>query len=280
MRFASYLNLAGVPTWGAEQGGMLHDLGPSGLGVASTLKAAIVDARLADLPDLGTAPTQPTDGTTFLPVIGDPGKIICIGVNYRTHQSETGRADVPAPTVFIRYPDTLAAHGADLPIPSETAMYDYEGELALVVGAPASHVSEADAWDVVAGYTAFNDLSARDWQRHTGQWTPGKNFPASGPFGPFYTPAGDLGDITDLVLETRVNGEVRQHARLSDLIFDIPAIIAYVTTFTPLAAGDVIVTGTPGGVGLFRTPPQFLSAGDVVEVEISKLGTLRNRLVS
>ncbi len=280
MRFASYVTPAGRPTWGAEADGTLFDLGESGLALAPSLKQAITQGSLAAVPDVTGAPTQPVAGTTFLPVIADPGKVICIGVNYRSHQEETGRADVVAPTVFTRFADTLAAHGADVPIPTDSVKYDYEGEVALVIGKPAHRVSQADSWDVIAGYAAFNDLSARDWQRHTGQWTPGKNFPSSGPFGPYYVRAEDLGDVTELVVETRVNGEVRQHAKVADLIFDIPALVEYVTAFTPLAPGDIIVTGTPGGVGLFLDPPVFLSPGDVVEVEVTGLGTLRNRLVA
>ncbi|MCK6211069.1 fumarylacetoacetate hydrolase family protein [Georgenia sp. EYE_87] len=280
MRYASYVNSVGVPTWGAEESGVLYDLGPSGLALAPSLKVAIAGGSLQPAPHLAAAPAQPVEGTAFLPVISDPGKVICVGVNYKTHQEETGRADVVAPTIFTRFADTLAAHGEDLPIPTGSEKYDYEGEVALVIGAPAYQVSLEASWDVVAGYAAFNDLSARDWQRHTGQWTPGKNFPASGPFGPYYTPASELGEVTDLVVETRVNGEVRQHAKVLDLIFDIPSIIEYVTAFTPLAPGDVIVTGTPGGVGLFMEPPVFLSPGDVVEVEVTGLGTLRNRLVA
>lgn len=279
MRYASYLTETGEATWGAERDGALHDLGPTGLAVADTLQAAITAGLLAPEPALDGAPVQAVDGTRFLPVVGMPNKVICIGVNYRSHQQETGRSDAVAPTVFTRFADTLAAHGEALPVPAESTMYDYEGEVALVIGAPADHVSKDDAWGVIAGYAAFNDLSARDWQRHTGQWTPGKNFPASGAFGPYFVTAEQLGDVEQLVVETRVNGEVRQHASVADLIFDIPSIIEYVTSFTPLAPGDVIVTGTPGGVGLFMEPPTFLVPGDVVEVEITKLGTLRNVLV-
>ena len=280
MRYASYVNQSGQATWGAERDGVLHDLGPSGTALAPTLKDAVAKGVLEQAPSLDGAPTTPVDEVDFLPVIADPGKVICIGVNYRTHQQETGRADAVAPTVFLRYPDTLAPHDAELAIPGTSDMYDYEGELALVIGAPAFQVAAADAWDVVAGYAPFNDLSARDWQRHTGQWTPGKNFPASGPFGPYFVPAADLGDVTGLTLETRVNGEVRQHASLADLIFDIPSIIEYVTAFTPLSPGDVIVTGTPGGVGLFLDPPTFLAPGDVVEVEVTGIGTLRTTLTA
>lgn len=279
MRFASYVTTTGHATWGAESEGQLHDLGPTGLGVAPTLHDAIASGSIATVTSLDGAPVQPVESTRFLPVVSAPNKVICIGVNYRTHQEETGRADVIAPTVFTRFADTLAAHGDELPVPAESAKYDYEGEVALIIGSPAYRVSKERAWDVIAGYTAFNDLSARDWQRHTGQWTPGKNFLASGPFGPYFMTASEVGDVTQLIVETRVNGEVRQHASVADLIFDIPSIIEYVTTFTPLAAGDVIVTGTPGGVGLFMDPPTFLAPGDIVEVEVTKLGTLRNVLV-
>lgn len=279
MRYASYKTSDGTETWGVESDDVLFDLGPSGLNVAPTLRDAIVAGILSSAPAFDAAPTQPVEGTAFLPVVGGPGKVICIGVNYRTHKEETGRSDVPHPTVFSRFADTLWPHGADAAIPAESDMYDYEGEVALVIGKPAHRVSRDDAFDYVAGYAPFNDLSARDWQRHTGQWIPGKNFPESGTFGPYYTPASDLQDVTALELTTRVNGEVRQHASLADLIFDIPAQIEYVTAFTPLAAGDIIVTGTPGGVGLFMDPPTFLQDGDVVEVEVTGLGTLTNRMV-
>lgn len=280
MRYASYHTAAGELTWGAEQDGVLYDLGPTGLAVASSLKSAITDRALEPAPALDGAPQQPVEGTRFAPVIPDPGKIICIGVNYKTHQEETGRADAVAPTIFFRFADTLTAHDAPAPLPSESEKYDYEGEVALVIGEPAYKVSQDDSWGVIAGYAAFNDLSARDWQRHTHQWGPGKNFPESGPFGPYFVPAADLGDVTALTLETRVNGEVRQHATLASLIFDIPSLIEYVTTFTPLAPGDVIVTGTPGGVGLFHEPPVFLADGDVVEVEVTGLGVLRNTIAA
>lgn len=280
MRYASYVAATGEPTWGMESDGSLHDLGPTGLNLAASLQDAIVNGDLPRVFGALNAPQQAVTGTTFLPVIDRPNKIICVGVNYRTHQEETGRADVVAPTIFARFADTLAAHGEAVPIPAEASMYDYEGEMALIIGAHADHVAAVDAYGIVSGYTAFNDFSARDWQRHTGQWTPGKNFPKSGTFGPYFVPAEDVPEVTELVVETRVNGDVRQHASVSDLIFDIPAIIEYVTTFTPLAPGDVIVTGTPGGVGLFMDPPTFLVPGDVVEVEITGLGVLSNTMVA
>ena len=279
MRYVSYKTGAGQDTWGVAEDGTLFDLGPSGLQVAPSLRDAIVDGLLDGAPAYAEAPSQPEEGTEFLPVVGGAPKVICIGVNYRTHKEETGRADVEFPTVFSRFADTLWPHGATVTIPAESEKYDYEGEVALVIGKTAFKVPREDAYDYVAGYAAFNDFSARDWQRHTGQWIPGKNVPESGTFGPYYVPASDIDDIEALEITTRVNGEVRQHAALRDLIFDIPAQIEYVTTFTKLEPGDIIVTGTPGGVGLFMDPPTFLADGDVVEVEVTGLGTLTNTMV-
>jgi len=277
MRYATYQGTAGT-TWGAEIDGTLYDLGPSGLRYAGSLKEAIVAGLTRSKPPISGAPSQPVAATVFDTLIPDPGKVVCAGVNYKTHQDETGRADVPHPTIFIRWADTLAPAGVDLKMPPST-MYDYEGEVALVISQPAYQVAAEDAWKYVAGYALFNDLSARDWQRHTGQWSPGKNFPESGSFGPYFVPANDIENINEVVLETRVNGEVRQHASLANLIFDIPTLIEYTTTFTRLDAGDVLVTGTPGGVGLFMEPPTFLAPGDEVEVEATGLGVLRNRIV-
>lgn len=279
MRYASYKNQSAQDTWGAEEDGILYDLGPSGLQVAESLRDAIVDGKLADGGSFKDAPSQPVEGTEFLTVVGGSPKVICIGVNYNAHKEETGRPDVEFPTVFSRFADTLWPHGKDATIPAESSKYDYEGEVALIIGKPAWKVSREDALEHVAGYSVFNDFSARDWQRHTGQWIPGKNFPESGTFGPYYVPAEDIKDLDSLSIQTRVNGEVRQDAKLADLIFDIPAQIEYVTKFTPLNPGDIIVTGTPGGVGLFMEPPTFLKDGDVVEVEVTGLGTLTNTMV-
>jgi 2-keto-4-pentenoate hydratase/2-oxohepta-3-ene-1,7-dioic acid hydratase in catechol pathway len=219
------------------------------------------------------------DQVEFLPVIIDPRKILCIGVNYRAHQEETGKEPPSAPTVFTRFADSQMGHLRPAVRPESTTQFDYEGELALVIGKPAHRVSEEQAWDVIAGYAPYNDFSVRDWQRAASQWIPGKNFPDTGAFGPYLVPASDIPDVSALTLETRVNGEVRQSASLSDLIFAIPQLIAYVSGFTPLGPGDIIVTGTPGGVGLFMDPQGLLSHGDVVEVEISGLGLLKNEVV-
>ena len=215
----------------------------------------------------------------LLPVIPNPGKILCVGLNYKSHVAETKRSDSDYPAIFTRFTDTLSAHEDPLPRPKISTRFDYEGELAIIIGQGGSNISQADAFNHIAGYACFNDGSVRDWQRHTHQWIPGKNFPATGPFGPFMVSRSEIADVNALTLETRLNGEVMQHASLADLIFTIPVIIEYVSTFTRLSPGDVIATGTPGGVGDRRDPPVYMKAGDVVEVEITGLGTLRNIVV-
>lgn len=215
----------------------------------------------------------------WLPVIPDPAKILCIGLNYEDHRMEAGRDKSQHPSVFTRFPDTQLGHNEALIRPFASEQFDYEGELAVVIGRQGRHVSRDNAMDYVAGYTCYNDVTVRDWQRHTIQFTPGKNFPGTGAFGPYMVTADEVLDYRQLTLETRLNGNRVQSARLDQLIFSIPVIIEYVSTFTPLAAGDVIATGTPGGVGFKRVPPLFMKAGDRIEVEIFGIGTLVNSVV-
>lgn len=224
----------------------------------------------------GAAPDLSLDAITYLPPIIDPAKIIGIGLNYKTHVAEIGRAETENPSIFLRYADTVVGHETPLIKPRVSSHFDYEGELGVVIGKPAFRVAEEDALSYVAGYTCFNDGSLRDYQRHTSQWTPGKNHPSTGAFGPWLVTADEIPDPTQLTLVTRVNGHEVQRATTDLLIYSIPVIVAYVTSFTPLAPGDVIATGTPGGVGSRRTPPVWLAHGDVVEVDISGIGVLRN----
>ncbi|WAT86679.1 fumarylacetoacetate hydrolase family protein [Delftia acidovorans] len=216
--------------------------------------------------------------TRALPVIPNPGKLICVGLNYKTHVAETRRADSEHPSLFLRFNDSLAADGDELLRPAFSERFDWEGELAFVIGRGGRHIAKEDAFDHIAGYACFNDVSVRDWQRHTHQFTPGKNFPGTAPFGPWLVTRDEVADVRSLALQTRLNGSVVQQASLGDLIFDIPTIVAYVSRFTPLSPGDVIATGTPGGVGDRREPPLYMKHGDVVEVEITGLGVLRNRV--
>lgn len=279
MKYLSF-QAAGVDTWGASVDGQVYDLGPSGAGVAVDLAEAISGGKLGDELIEGLVPVAAEEDVTFLPAIPNPGKIICVGVNYRSHQEETGREEVGSPTLFPRFADTQTAHGVPVEIPAVAKQFDYEGELALVIGKPAVKVPAADAFSVIAGYAAYNDFTVRDWQRATTQWFPGKNFPKTGAMGPYFVPAEELTDLGERTLETRVNGEVRQKTTIDKMRFDIPTLIEHISTFTPLSPGDVIVTGTPGGVGLFMDPPGLLSAGDVVEIEITGLGILRNEIVA
>ena len=213
---------------------------------------------------------------THLPVIPDPEKIFCIGLNYQEHKEETGRPDVENPTIFTRFANSQTGHLQPLLKPNFSDRFDYEGELAITIGKGGRYIPEDKAMEHIAGYSCYNDGSIRDWQRHTSQFTPGKNFPATGPFGPYLVTADEIGDYNKLPIETRLNGKVMQKANLSDLIFPIPKLINYISSFTTLAVGDVIVTGTPGGVGDRRDPPIYMKPGDVVEVDIGKVGILMN----
>ena len=204
-----------------------------------------------------------------------PKKILCVGVNYRPHVEEMGREVPDYPVVFTRFASSLVGHGEPVIRPRVSEQFDFEGELAVIISKTARHVSSEDALDYVGGYCCFFDGSVRDWQRHTMQFTAGKNFERSGAIGPV-VPATEVGDPRDLELTTRVNGEVMQRGRIADLVFDIPYLVQYCSTFARLEPGDVIATGTPGGVGAARTPPVWLRRGDVVEVEIPGVGLLRN----
>lgn len=218
----------------------------------------------------------PYDEIQFCPVIPNPGKILCIGLNYEAHREETGGPKSDYPNLFIRFSDTLVGHSQPVVKPRASDSVDFEGELAVIIGRYCRAIPAETALDHVAGYACFNDVSVRDWQRHSVQISPGKNFPSTAPFGPWIVTPEDIADPHALDLVTRVNGQEMQHASTDDLTFDIPEIISYISTFTPLSAGDVISTGTPGGVGATRKPPVFMKAGDTVEIEISGIGVLQN----
>lgn len=213
---------------------------------------------------------------TLLPVIPDPRKILCIGINYASHVRETGREMPDKPMVFTRFADSQVGHDQPLLRPFLSERFDWEAELAVIIGRRTRHATPETAMASVAGYSCYNDGSLRDWQRHTTQFTPGKNFPATGAFGPWMVTAEAFGPVETRQITLRLNGQVMQQARFDDLIFGIADLIAYCSAFTTLEPGDVIITGTPGGVGGFRQPPIFLRAGDVTEVEIDGIGILRN----
>jgi len=215
----------------------------------------------------------------LLPTIPNPDKIFCIGVNYATHLAESGHPTPPHPMIFTRFANSQVGAGQSMIRPLESERFDYEGEMAVIIGKRGRRIPRGDALSHVAGYACYNDGSIRDWQRHTSQFTPGKNFAGTGAFGPWMVTTDDIPDISAQTLVTRVNGVEVQRAPISDLVFDVATLIAYCSTFSELVPGDVIVTGTTGGVGAYRNPPLWLKGGDVVEVEISGIGVLRNPVI-
>lgn len=245
-------------------------------------------AKRTRLPDLKSAlshnleqfgseePDVSLDEVEFRPVIPNPDKILCVGINYVDHQRETGRDKTEWPVIFTRFANSQVGHGQPIIRPRVSEKLDFEGELAVVIGREGRHIPASEALSFVAGYACYNDGSVRDWQRHTPQFTPGKNFVGTGGFGPWLVTANEASGILDAAIFTRLNGEVMQQARTADLIFGVPELIRYVSTFTELVPGDVISTGTPGGVGAARKPPLWMKPGDVVEVEIEGIGVLRN----
>ncbi|MFN4282020.1 MAG: fumarylacetoacetate hydrolase family protein [Alphaproteobacteria bacterium] len=223
-----------------------------------------------DAPDVKLADIE------YLPLIPNPGKIICVGLNYKAHREETGRKPTDNPALFVRFPDSQTAHKQPLVKPKESPQMDYEGELAVIIGKAGRYVSEKDAFSIIAGYSCYNDGSVRDYQYHTMQWTAGKNFPKTGAFGPWMVTKDEIPDVNKLTLKTRLNGQQVQETGIDLMLFNIPVLINYITTFTELRPGDVISTGTPGGVGVKREPQLFMKKGDKVEVEISGIGILEN----
>lgn len=217
---------------------------------------------------------------TLEPVIPNPDKIICVGLNYHDHIKETGRTVTPNPVLFSRYAGSQIGHNAPLIKPLESDKFDYEGELAVIIGKECRRVSEEDALSVVAGYSCYNDGSVRDWQRHTHQFLPGKTFAGTGAFGPWMVTSDEIPDPAALHLQTRLNGEVVQDTSVGLMIATVQRLIAYCSTILPLLPGDVIVSGTPGGVGAKRTPPLWMKDGDVCEIKISGIGILSNRVVA
>jgi 2-keto-4-pentenoate hydratase/2-oxohepta-3-ene-1,7-dioic acid hydratase in catechol pathway len=272
----------GRQSYGVVDSEKIIDLGPSIGGQYPDLRSILAADALGAVTDAleaGGSGEYALDDVRLLPPIGNPDKIICVGLNYESHRKETGRPVVEYPTLFTRFANTQIGHGAPIHAPKESTSVDYEGELAVIIGKPGRHIAESEAMEHVAGYSCYNDVSIRDWQRHTSQFTPGKNFAATGPFGPWMVTSDEIPDPSTLTLETRLNGERMQHATTDLLIFTIPVLIKYISTFTRLEPGDVIVSGTPGGVGFKRDPQVFMKNGDRVEIEISGIGVLANPVI-
>ena len=282
MKLASY-QTGGRASYGIVAGDAIFDLGGRFSTQHPTLRSAIAAGLIAGLIDRGAPPAGKPDlrlaDVTLLTPITDPEKIVCIGLNYRAHAAEGGFKVPEFPSTFIRTTNTLVPSGQALVRPRHSGDFDYEGELAIVIGRAGRHIAARDALSHVLGYTCFNDGSVRDYQfKHS--LTAGKNHPSTGGLGPWIVTADEIPDPSRLTLVTRVNGNEVQCKGTDDMIFDVSAIIAYVSSWTALAPGDVIATGTPEGVGFARKPPLWLRPGDTVEVEISSIGVLVNPVVA
>ena len=239
------------------------------------------DAVASVKPLVEKAPRLPLSGATLLPVIPRPGKIICLGLNYAEHAAEGGREKPDYPNFFMRSATTLIGQGASIPRPRVSEQLDFEAELAAIIGRRVPrHVAKTEALSYVAGYACFNDVSVRDYQRRTPQWTIGKNFDGTGPFGPAFVTADELPQgARGLKIESRLNGKVMQSANTRDMIFPVDETIMLLSQCMTLEPGDVLVMGTPAGVGFARTPPVWMKAGDTIEVEIEGVGLLSNPVV-
>lgn len=285
MKYLSF-SIAGHSTYGVIAGSGVVDLGKRFGAEFPSLKALIAAgfpvhvAAAATLP-----PDHALEEIEFLPPITDPAHIWCLALNYVEHHNEVqnaGRAqELPkSPALFSRAIDSLVGHEQALHHPGVSEQFDFEGELVVVIGKPGYRIRQQDAFEHVAGYTIMNEGSVRDWQFHTRQITPGKNFFRSGALGPWIVPRGEIkdDDVYRLRIRTTLNGEVMQDDTAESMVHRIPRFIEYASTIAPLQPGDILATGTPGGVGFSRTPPVFMKTGDVCEISIDRIGVLRNRV--
>lgn len=281
MRFTTYLH-DGQPRLGLLDGEQVIDLHAAQPQVPADLRAALAqgcDLAAASAAALASdAPRRPLSALTLAPLVPEPGKVICLGLNYFDHAKEGGREKPEYPWLFLRGKSSLIGHGAVGLLPKVSERFDYEAELAVVIGRTVPrHVAQDDALTHVFGYTCFNDMSVRDYQKRTPQWTIGKNFDATGGFGPVLVTADALAPgATGLRIQSRLNGQVMQDASTTDMIWGVAETISLLSACMTLEPGDVIVMGTPAGVGQARTPPVWMRDGDVVEIEIERIGTLVN----
>lgn len=277
MKLLSF-SIHGQPSFGLIKDQSVIDLKKYFSNKYADLKSLLAEDNFLEI--LTSVENAPADYSLediqFEPVIPNPEQIFCIGLNYADHVQETQREITEKPMIFFRLAPSQVGHNQPLLRPVETEQFDYEGEIAIVIGKGGRRIPKEQAWDHIAGYSCYNDGSVRDWQRHTAQWGPGKNFFQTGGFGPWLVTSDEIKANETMTLITRVNGQELQRAQTTQLIHDIPSLINYISTFTPLSAGDVIVSGTPGGIGLKRNPPVLLKEGDVVEIEVDKVGILKN----
>jgi 2-keto-4-pentenoate hydratase/2-oxohepta-3-ene-1,7-dioic acid hydratase in catechol pathway len=278
MKLASYV-VDGIETFGVIRGNDVITMNGRFGGRGATLRDALASGLLPQIKDsiASAKPDHTISEVKFLPVIPNPERIACAGINYRSHASETGREIPKQPSMFLRLTDTLVAHEGEMIRPKVSTSFDFEGELALVIGKAGRHIKPEDALGYIAGYTCFCDATVRDFTKYS--LVASKNFLASSPLGPWLVTADEIPDPTKLTLVTRLNGKEMQRSGTDMLIHSIPAIIEFCSVFTPLSPGDIIATGTPDGIGAKQNPPVWMKAGDVLEIEISSIGTLRNKIV-
>jgi 2-keto-4-pentenoate hydratase/2-oxohepta-3-ene-1,7-dioic acid hydratase in catechol pathway len=282
MKIARF-DAGGRVSYGIVKNGGIFDAGANLAGLYPDLHSVISAGAIGHLEELvvHSMPDRPLADIRLLKPIEHPGKILCVGVNYSNRNAEYQEGSEPAkyPSIFVRFPDSLVAHNEPLVRPAESKQLDYEGEIALVIGRRGRRIAEGDALSHIAGYTICNEGTVRDWLRH-GRFnvTPGKNFERSGSLGPWMVTPGEVGR-GPLRIITRVNGEVRQDDTSDHMIFSIAFQISYISTFCTLEPGDIILTGTPTGAGARFDPPRYLVPGDIVEVEVPGIGTLRNRVI-
>jgi len=278
MRLATFSTSHGT-SYGAVTGKGIVDLGRRLGNLYPDLKALIWSHGLDAARKLLNEPADFKESEiTWLPVMPNPDRIVCVGLNYEEHRAETGRDKTEQPALFLRLAESQVGHQQPILRPRESKNLDYEAEIAVIIGKRGRRIAQSDSWSYIAGYSCYNDGSVRDWQRHTVQWTAGKNFAHTGGFGPWMVTADEIPPGTVMELSCRLNGERMQHATTEQMIFKIPRLIEYISSFTTLSPGDVIVTGTPGGVGARRNPPVWMKPGDKVEIEIDKVGILENSI--
>jgi len=280
MRICSYILPTGTRSYGVMDDDGILDAGPDLRREFPDFRSILTGSALNHLRDAKIGVRLAVSDVTLTPPITNPDKIICVGLNYMSHIKETGRDTPKFPPIFIRHASSLVGHGEALRMPSVSDQFDYEGELAIVIGKSAHNLGVNEAMSIVSGYACFNDGSVRDYQRHTSQFWAGKNFIASGSMGPCLTLCEEVTDYTQCVLKTILNDVIVQEVSLSDLAFDVANLVSYISSVTELLPGDIIATGTPAGVGMFRTPQLWLKPGDKIAVEVSGVGRLENKVQS
>jgi acylpyruvate hydrolase len=279
MRLATMVTPRGLRLHVKGRSGYVDVADAAGNAAFATLRGLLNEQALDEVRGLQEHAGAEFAPGQFGPAVPEPRRILCLGVNYREHAIEGGREVPTWPEAFVRGEGSALGPYADLVRPTLTSRFDYEGELGLVIGAGGRYIPAGKALDAIAGYVVLNDATARDWQRAATQWTGGKNFEGTMPIGPELVTT-DEADVSDAALVTTLNGEVMQSARTSQMIVDIPSAVEFFSSFTLLRPGDVIATGTPGGVGFARQPPVWLQPGDIIEISVEGVGAIRNRVVA